>query len=339
MTIAFTTLQDFTTHTRHLLSVDHHARTQAISRNANLTKPAGALGRLEELAIWYAGWQAQQSLHIEKAHALVFAANHGVVEAHSNVSAYPASVTAQMVQNFQAGGAAINQLCKLHGIDLHVHALDLDTPTQDFTKHPAMTPAGLLEALNTGYTSVDPTAQVILLGEMGIGNTTSAAAVCSALFNWPATRTVGVGTGINQSNLQQKISVVEQGLSLHTSRDPLVILQCLGGREIAAITGAILAARVHRIPVILDGYICCAAAAVLYRMNIAALEHCITGHVSAESAHAHLLAAIEQRPLLDLGMRLGEGSGAAVAFGVLKAALACYTGMATFHDAGVANST
>ena len=322
----------------NLPAADDSAGQAATDRNAQLTKPPGALGDLEDLAIWYARWSGQARPRIEAPQVVIFAGNHGV--AASGVSAFPPEVTQQMVYNFQAGGAAINQICKTFGAKMTVVALDLDRPTQDFTKGPAMTEAELLTALQTGWQSVDPQADLFVAGEMGIGNTTPAAAIAAALLGGAVQDWVGRGTGVDDAGLAKKCSVVEAGLARHAEvlHDPLAVLQALGGREIAAMAGSIAAARAHGIPVLLDGFICSASALVLHAMNPAALDHTQAGHKSAEGAHARLLEHLGKTPLLSLGLRLGEGSGGALAIGVLKGAVACLSGMATFAEAGVSDA-
>lgn len=318
---------------------DPAALAAAEAREAVLTKPAGALGRLEALAAWVAGWQGRHPPRLERTHVLVFAGNHGV--AGRGVSAFPAEVTAQMVANFQAGGAAINQLCDATGAELVVRALDLDRPTADFTVQPAMGEADCVQAVAAGMAAVEPDLDLICVGEMGIANTTSAAALCGLLFGGAAADWVGPGTGVAADGLRRKSDVVAAAMALHggCSVDPLAALARVGGREIAAMAGAILAARLARVPVLLDGYVCSAAAAVLHALTPTALAHCQAGHVSAEPAHAKLLALLEKSPLLDLGMRLGEASGAAVAIAVVRCAVATHAGMATFADAGVAKGS
>ncbi len=310
---------------------DPAAIAAARARDAVLTKPPGSLGRLESIAEWLAGWRGKVSA--DRLQVAIFAGNHGI--AARGVSAFPAEVTVQMVANFEQGGAAINQLSKLAGAAMSVHALALDRPTADFTTAPAMTEAELLDALLTGWNTVDPKADVFVAGEMGIANTTSAAAIAAGLFG--GTGWAGRGTGVDDAGLQRKEGAVAAGLAAHQGHldDPFEVLRRLGGREIAAMTGAYLAARVHRVPVVLDGFISCAAAAVLHKANPGALDHCIAGHLSAEGAHGRLLQAIGKEPLLSLGMRLGEGSGAALALGVIRGAVACHSGMATFAEAGV----
>ncbi len=330
----FQTLAQFRSLLSSLPAPDQTAIDGAMARNGQLTKPPGALGRLEDLAIWMAGWQGTDKPRADQPQIVIFAGNHGVTA--RGVSAFPAEVTVQMVGNFTHGGAAINQLARAFGAKLDVHALDLDRPTTDFTEGPAMTEAEVVAALQKGFTSVDPAAHLLVAGEMGIGNTTVAAALAAALYG--GTGWAGRGTGVDDAGLARKEAAVAAGLARHAAvlGDPLEILRCLGGREIAAMAGAILGARLARVPVILDGFIACAAAAVLDRAAPGALDHCVAGHLSAEGAHGRLLEKLGKEPLLSLGLRLGEGSGAALAIGVLQGAVACHSGMATFAEAGVA---
>ncbi len=331
----FENLDDFRALLARLPAPDAGAAQAAQDRNAQLTKPCAALGRLEDLAIWYSGWRGTGRPEINAPQVIVFAGNHGVTA--RGVSAFPPEVTAQMVANFRAGGAAINQLARVTGAKMDVHALDLDRPTADFSSGPAMSEAEVVAALATGAEAVDQEADLLVVGEMGIGNTTSAAAISNALFGGEAADWTGRGTGVDDAGLALKTLVVEQALSANPSREPLEVLRCLGGRELAAMAGAIARARILRIPVILDGFICTAAAAVLEKAAPGALDHAVAGHVSAEAAHGRLLEHLDKTPLLALGMRLGEGSGGALAIGVLKGAVACHSGMATFAEAGVAD--
>ena len=318
---------------------DLSAMKGAEDRNGQLTKPPGALGRLEDLAIWYAGWRGDARPRISAPQVIVFAGNHGVTA--RGVSAFPSEVTVQMVMNFEHGGAAINQLAKAAGARMDVHALELERPTADFTQGPAMTEEEVLSALRTGWRAVDPQADLLVVGEMGIGNTTAAAAIACALFGGDAADWIGRGTGVDDAGLANKTRVVAEGVALHGQGDALGdgldVLRCLGGREIAAMAGAIAAARVLRIPVILDGFICTAAAACLARISDAALDHAVAGHQSAEGAHAAMLGKLGKEPVLGLGLRLGEGSGGALAINILKSAVACHSGMATFAEAGVSD--
>lgn len=331
----FTTLAQF----RDLLAAapgpDLDARTQAEARNTVLTKPPGSLGRLEAVAIHVAGWQGTARPMIRSPQVALFAGNHGV--AARGVSAYPPEVTAQMVLNFEAGGAAINAIADSVGARLTVQALELDHPTADFTQGPAMTEEECVAALAMGWDALLPGTDLLVPGEMGIGNTTSAAALAESLFGGETRDWVGRGTGVDDEGLARKAETVTLGLARHGGLFPLAALRALGGREIAAMAGVIAAARAARVPVILDGFICTAAGAVLERAVPGSLDHAMAGHQGAEAAHARLLEALELRPILALDLRLGEGTGGALAIGVVRAACACLAGMATFGEAGVSD--
>jgi nicotinate-nucleotide--dimethylbenzimidazole phosphoribosyltransferase len=333
----FADLQSLRAACLDLPSGNHAAAAAVATRQGELTKPPGSLGRLEELAAWLARWQGRAMPVLDTVAVLVFAGNHGVTA--QGVSPYPASVTAQMVANFAHGGAAINQLAKVAGASLRVVSLALNMPTADFTEAPAMPEGEFLEAVATGYDAVPRDANLICLGEMGIGNTTAAAAVSAALFGGGGLRWAGRGTGIDDEGLIRKRRAIDAGLKLHAAglADPLAVARTLGGRELAAILGATLAARRIGIPVLLDGFICTAAAAPLARVISGALDHTMLAHVSAEEGHRALADVLGLKPLFDLGMRLGEGSAAALAVPLLRAALACHTGMATFAEAAVDN--
>lgn len=322
---------------RTLPAPDQAAQTEVVRRQAELTKPPGSLGRLEEIVEWLAAWQGRAHPRVEHPRVAVFAGSHGV--ARRGVSAYPPEVTAQMVKNFQDGGAAINQLAAAIDADLRIYELDLAHPTGDFTQGPAMSETRAARAMAYGMMAAEPGIDVLCLGEMGIANTTTAATLSAALFGGTGADWAGPGTGVAGAALTRKIAVIDAALAHHkdavAARDPFALLAAVGGEELAAIAGAVLAARMGRIPVLLDGYVCTAAAAVLYAADRHALDHCLVAHRSAEPGHQRLLAAIGQRPLLDLDMRLGEASGAALAVPILKAAVACHDGMATFASAGV----
>lgn len=328
-------LDDFRARLRAAKPADPAAIEGAMARNGQLTKPPGALARLEDMAVWLAGWQGTDKPRITAPQVVIFAGNHGVTA--KGVSAFPAEVTVQMVANFQHGGAAINQLCRVAGAKMAVVAIDLDRPTGDFTETLAMDDTDLLAALNAGWNAVDTKSDLFVTGEMGIGNTTSAAAIAAALFGGGAAEWVGRGTGVDDAGLARKRAAVEAGLARHAAlrHDPLAVLGALGGREIAAMAGAMARARVEGIATILDGFIACSAAAVLAKLSDGALDHAIAGHQSAEGAHGKLLAALGKAPILSLGLRLGEGSGAALAINILRAAAECHSGMATFAEAGV----
>lgn len=321
---------------------DAAAEAAAAARNGVLTKPPGALGRLETIGIWLASWQGKAKPAIAAPHVLIFAGNHGVVA--QGVSAFPSEVTAQMTANFDAGGAAINQLAGVAGAALSVTALDLETPTADFTDAPAMTEAELLDAVAAGWRAVPAGADLIAVGEMGIGNTTAAAAIAGALFGGESPRPeewTGAGTSPDGATIPAKNRALALAFDRHAGAlsDPLEVLRRLGGRELAAIAGAVLGARHRRIPVLLDGFIATAAAAPLAVAAPGALAHCLASHRSAEAAHGRLLEALGLEPLLDLGLRLGEGSGAALSIPVVKAAAACLSGMASFDEAAVSEKT
>jgi nicotinate-nucleotide--dimethylbenzimidazole phosphoribosyltransferase len=320
-----------------LPSSDDNAAKKAFEREPQLTKPYGSLGRLEEISYWLCNWQGRHPPTMKTPKAQVFAGNHGVVE--QGISAFPAEVTAQMVANFKIGGAAVNQICKTFDIEFAMDALSLDRPTGDFTKVPAMSESECVDAFVYGMGVVEEGIDVLCLGEMGIGNTTSAAALSLALFGGEAKNWTGAGTGISGKVLKRKTKIVAKSVALHNDPDPLKILCCLGGRELAAIAGAVLAARFSRVPILLDGYVSCAAAAPLEATFPGALDHCRVGHVSTEPGHIKLLQRLGQKPFLDLGMRLGETSGAVMAVAVLKAAVACHTGMATFDEANVSEKS
>ena len=314
---------------------DAAAAERARAHDANLTKPAGALGRLESLAQWAAAWQGRHPPRAERIQVVVFAGNHGV--AARGVSAYPPAVTAQMVANFEAGGAAINQLCDVLGAELTVVPLDLDTPTEDMTQAPALGEAACVAALEAGTAAVDEDVDMLCLGEMGIGNTTAAAALAAALCGGDGAAWVGPGTGVDSDGLARKVAAVDAALARHAEArgDPLAALGCVGGRELAAIAGAVVQARHRRVPVLLDGFACTAAAAVIAKLRDDGLDHIQVAHRSAEPGHRRLLEALSLDPLLDLGLRLGEASGAALAAALVRMAVATHNGMATFESAGV----
>ena len=329
----FSSLAEFRTLLAGASGPDTAAAAGAEERNGQLTKPPGALGRLEDVALWYAAWKGDPAPRVTAPQVAIFAGNHGVTA--QGVSAFPPEVTEQMVLNFQLGGAAINQLSNTFGARLTVQALDLDTPTADFTQGPAMSDVECVAALATGWCAVEADTDLLVTGEMGIGNTTSAAAIAAALFGGAGADWVGRGTGVDDAGLARKASVVDAGLARHAGVTGLEALRCLGGRELAAMAGALAAARVRCIPVILDGFICSAAAACLQTAVPGALDNAIAGHLSGEKAHRRLLDALGMHPLLDLGLRLGEGSGGTLAIGIVQAAVNCHSGMATFAEAGV----
>ena len=335
----FNTIGEFREILEALPEPDAKEIGKSARRNSVLTKPAGALGRLEDISMWYAGWHGTSTPTINAPCIIIFAGNHGVTV--HGVSAYPMDVTAQMVDNFRSGGAAINQLCDEVGAELSVLPIELDIPTADFTSQPAMTRTEFINAISVGWNSVKAGCDTLVVGEMGIGNTTAAAAVAAALFDRDPETWVGRGTGIDETGIRTKRAVVGKGLRIHDEflDDPFEALRRLGGKEMTAMAGAIARARIESIPVILDGYICTAAAAVLERARPGALDHCIAGHLSSEAAHGRLLDLLGKVPLLTLGLRLGEGSGGALAIPIVRAALRCHSGMATFEEADVSGRT
>ncbi|PBB21150.1 nicotinate-nucleotide--dimethylbenzimidazole phosphoribosyltransferase [Mesorhizobium sp. WSM4313] len=333
--MSFKSLEDLRAACLDLPSGSDAAASAVARRQDTLTKPQGSLGRLEAIAAWLGRWQARDMPKLDHVKVVVFAGNHGVTA--QGVSAYPSEVTVQMVANFAGGGAAINQLARIAGAKLDVIPLDLDHPTGDFTIVPAMDEKAFLAAVSAGYDTVTKDLDLVCFGEMGIGNTTPAAAISTALFGGGAEKWTGRGTGVDDAGLLRKVVAIEAGLKRHADAlsDPLKIAAALGGRELAAILGATLAARKNNVPVLLDGFVCTAAAAPLARLHPTGLAHTIAAHVSAEAGHRRLLEALGLPPLLDLGMRLGEGSGACLAVNIVRSALECHAKMASFAEAGV----
>ncbi|KRB01331.1 nicotinate-nucleotide--dimethylbenzimidazole phosphoribosyltransferase [Devosia sp. Root685] len=304
-------------------------------RDAELTKPVGSLGRLEELVEFLARWQHRQVPRLENPMVTIFAGNHGVAD--QGVSAFPQDVTAQMVANFTNGGAAISQICGLHEINLRVFELALELPTGDITQEPAIDDQMCAATIAYGMEAVAGKPDIIGLGEMGIGNTTVAAAIFAALYGGSGADWAGRGTGVDDAGYARKVDAIDRALALHKDSldHPLAILARLGGREIAAMLGALIAARHQKVPVIIDGYVATAAAAIAHAVNPEAIDHCLFAHVTAEGAHARVLEHIGKVPLLDLGMRLGEGTGAALGVVLAKTALHLHANMATFDSASV----
>ncbi|MBT4888874.1 MAG: nicotinate-nucleotide--dimethylbenzimidazole phosphoribosyltransferase [Rhodospirillales bacterium] len=337
--ISFSSAGDLATALSSLPEANADALALASARQEQLTKPQGSLGRLEEVALWMASWQGAEKPTLNKPVCLVFAGNHGVTA--RGVSAYPAEVTQQMVYNFDAGGAAINQLTKLGEAELKVISLDLDNPTKDFTVEPAMSEVECCAALQAGADAIPEGADLVLLGEMGIGNTTAAAAVANAVFGGSATDWIGPGTGVDAGGMEIKRDTVSKGVELHKDAQTSAFdcLRTVGGRELAAIAGAVVEARHLGIPVLLDGFIATAAASALVRDTAGALDHALISHTSMEPGHKRLAERLDKRPVLNLDMRLGEASGAAVALLIVRAALATHNGMATFGEAGVSTAS
>lgn len=318
---------------------DEKAVAAVRERDAQLTKPPGSLGRMEELVEFLARWQHRAKPRLANPMVTIFAGNHGVTD--QGVSAFPREVTAQMVANFTNGGAAISQICGLHEINLRVFELALELPTGDITKEPALDDQMCAATIAYGMEAVAGKPDLICIGEMGIGNTTIAAAIYAALYGGKGEDWVGRGTGLDDAGLGRKADAVNRALALHAGSldHPLAILARLGGREIAAMLGAIVAARHQKVPVIIDGYVATAAAAIAHAVNPASINHCLFAHVSAEGAHKLVLEKMGQNGLLDLGMRLGEGSGAALAAVMAKTALHLHDNMATFDAAAVSGKS
>ena len=286
-----------------------------------------------QFSVMLAAWQGRAPPRVDRPLVAIFAGNHGVVG--RGVSAFPADVTRQMVDNFASGGAAINQICLSSGLGLKVYDLALEIPTGDIAIEAALDEATCAATMAFGMEAIAGGVDLLCIGEMGIGNTTVAAAIFMALFGGTAEDWVGPGTGVDEAGLARKREVVSQAVATHAKylSDPLEVLRRLGGREVAAMAGAIIAARLDHVPLIVDGYVATAAAAVVYRLDPGAVDHCLFGHVSAEPGHRRALDRMGKAALFDLGMRLGEGTGAALAAGIVKTAAALHSGMATFEAA------
>jgi nicotinate-nucleotide--dimethylbenzimidazole phosphoribosyltransferase len=316
--------------------VDPALIESAARHQLDLTKPPGSLGRLELVANRCAAIRGTLPLTANRLCIVLFAADHGVCQ--EGVSMYPQAVTAQMVANFHSGGAAINAFARALGIELKVVDVGVGRGTRNFCVEPAMTAPEMMKAIEAGIEAATD-ASVAGFGEMGIGNTTSASAITAALTGEPVEALVGIGTGADADCMARKRSAVRRALALHAASlsDPLGILQCVGGFEIAAMCGFCLGCAERRVPVVMDGFISTAAAALALRLCPALSGYLFAAHRSAEPGHSRLLAMMGQEPILDLGMRLGEGTGAALAMKLVQASIAAFTGMATFASAGVSN--
>lgn len=311
---------------------DESSGLNASERAANILRPAGALQALDDVAIWVAQWQATKQPAINQPAALVFAADHGIAQA--GVSAYPAEVTAAMLKAFRESRSTLSAFATIAGATVHAVDVGVGKPTKDIRYEAAMSKTRLDEALEVGRRSVENLeCDLLVIGEMGIGNTTVAAALTAALLGGKPSDWVGRGTGVNDEGLSRKLAAVEQATTriFHLS-DPIELLREVGGTELAAIVGAILAARMRRLPVVLDGYVVTAAALVLFQINKTALDHCWIGHCSAEPGHRKLLHHLGKQYLLDLNMRLGEGSGAMAAVPLIKMACSGVVDVPTFEE-------
>ncbi len=330
----FKSVREFESELNNLTIPNKKFQNLALERQSILTKPTGSLGRLEELACFMAMWRETERPKCDKAQVLVFAGNHGACD--QGINPFPQEITLQMVKNFSNGGAAINQLALQNDAELNVILLAEGKQTSDFTKGPAMSEEECLDALNVGANSVNFNSDILLLGEMGIGNSTISAALCLASFGGQSEDWVGAGTGSDLRGIELKRKVIDLAYSVNAEKlgSSFEILCAMGGREQAAICGALVTARKHRIPVLLDGFIACSAVAPL-SPHRGIFDHVLVAHKSAELGHTLLLKNIDKDPILDLGMRLGEGTGSAVALAIIKSALACHNGMATFAEAGL----
>ena len=333
---------------------DAAAAEGARRRQDTLTKPPGSLGELEALAIRLAGLQGRERPQVERVRISVFAADHGV--AAEGVSAFPQAVTAEMVKNFARGGAAISVLAKTLGATLEVVDLGcafdpgewpqvrrcrLGPGTANFAREPAMSAEQCAAALDAGRDSAQRAAQaqaeLFIGGDMGIANTSSATALSCALLGADPAELAGPGTGLDTAGVRHKVAVIRGALALHAAQlsTPWATLRVLGGFEIAALSGAYIACAQLGLPVLVDGFIASAAALAAERLCPGTRDWLLFAHRSAEPGHARMLQALQARPLLDLGMRLGEGSGAATAVPLLRLACVLHAGMATFGEAGV----
>ncbi len=301
-------------------------------RAANILRPSGALARFDSVAAWVAGWQRTASPAVRRPAALIFAADHGIATA--GVSAYPTDVTAAMLAAYRAGKSTINAFAAVAGASVQAIDVGVGRPTGDIRTESALSPERFAEAVAAGRTAVDQLdADLLVLGEMGIGNTTAAAAIAAALCGADSAEWVGRGTGVDDDGLQRKQTAVAMALTrIAAVHDPFEVLREVGGAELVAITAAIVAARHRQLPVILDGYVVTAAALPLHCHNPAALDHCVAGHCSAEPGHRRLLQRIGKQPLLDLDMRLGEGSGAMAAVPLVAMACVGITDVPTFGE-------
>ncbi len=325
---------------------DEDFAARARARQRELTKPPGSLGKLESIAIRLAAIQRQDRPTCFGRRVVVFAANHGITE--EGVSPYPSEVTAQMVKNFAEGGAAINALARAAQADVVVVDVGVERGTRNFAREPAMTEEEMHRAFERGREEARRARAegVVLLGlgEMGIGNTTAASAITAALTGLPPSLVTGAGTGLNEAGRRHKSEVIEKALGLYklkglSPREPLEVLRSVGGLEIAALAGLSLEAASQRLAVVVDGFIASAAFAVAAKLDPGVKDYAFFSHLSTEPGHRALLAFLGVEPLLDLGLRLGEGTGAALAMPLLGAAVAAHNEMATFKGAGVSDKT
>ena len=311
---------------------DEEAYAAVTERAANILRPSGALARLDSIAAWVAAWQRTSTPAVRRPAALIFAADHGVSAA--GVSAYPAEVTAAMLAAYRAGKSTINAFATVAGASVLAIDVGVGRPTGDIRYESALSPQRFDEAVTAGRDAVDALdADLLVLGEMGIGNTTAAAAIAAALGNGYVTDWVGRGTGVDDEGLERKRAVVQQAINRIVGvSDPLEVLREVGGAELVAIAAAIVSARHRQLPVMLDGYVVTASALPLACISPTALDHCLVAHCSAEPGHRKLIERLEKQPLLDLDMRLGEGSGAMAALPLVAMACVGITDVPTFGE-------
>lgn len=318
-------------HLSDLTEPDFSAGQHVASRINDILRPLGALQRLDELAIFMAGWQGSATPQVARPSILIFAADHGVAAA--GVSAYPAALTESMMTAFHSGVSTINALARVAGATVTAVDVGVGQPTKDIQYEAAMSPERFAASWEAGQIAVQNLdCDLLVLGEMGIGNTTPSAAISAALFGGEATDWVGRGTGVDDEGLVRKRAAVERAVKRIGTETPYEILRQLGGSEIVAIAAAIAEARKFRIPVVLDGFVVAAAAASLYKCNPASLDHCLAGHQSAEIGHRLLLKYMNMRPILDLELRLGEASGAAAVIPLISMACVAATEVSTFSE-------
>jgi nicotinate-nucleotide--dimethylbenzimidazole phosphoribosyltransferase len=320
-----------------LPSPDDRAAVTVRERATMVLRPRDALARLDEIAAWLAGWQRTERPHAEAPSAIVFVADHGV--AAEGVSAYPAEVTGEMLRALRSGAATANVMARILGVELSIVDVGVGRPSADLLHEPALTEARFRRCFEAGRRAVRKLdTDLVVLGEMGIGNTTAAAAVCASLFGGPAEEWTGRGTGIDEAGFARKVSVVDAARQRAGDQtEPLEILRQLGGADLVAVAGAATEARLRSIPLVLDGFVVTAACASLEAARPGALDHCLAGHCSGESGHRPLLDKLGKVPLLDLGLRLGEGTGALAAVPLVRLAAVCVNEVATFEEWGLSS--
>jgi len=322
---------------RDLPSPDDRAAATVRERATRVLRPRDALARLDEIAAWLAGWQRTERPHVEAPSAIVFVADHGV--AAEGISAYPVEVTGEMLRALRSGAATASVMARTLGVDLSIVDVGVGRPSADLLHEPALTEARFRRCFEAGRRAVRKLdTDLLVLGEMGIGNTTAAAAVCASLFGGPAEEWTGRGTGIDEAGFARKVSVVDAARQRAGEQtEPLEILRQLGGADLVAVAGAATEARLRSIPLVLDGFVVTAACASLEAARPGALDHCLAGHCSGESGHRPLLDKLGKVPLLDLGLRLGEGTGALAAVPLVRLAAACVNDVATFEEWGLSS--